>query len=236
VRSKPTTSGEAGADLYKALVDAAPDAVVVVDASGVIRIVNRQAETLFGYTHDELVGRSVDMLVPDAVRSIHRTHRERYAAQPQTRPMGTGLNLAARRKNGSTVPVDIALSSIRASDGLLVSAAVRDITARFDLERERRLMSDALHDARLRQAQRLETVGQLAGGIAHDLNNLLAVILNYADFLAEQLPEGEMRRDVEEIQRAASRAADLSRQLLLFARSEVTKPELLDAERRADVG
>ena len=71
-------------------------------------------------------------------------------------------------------------------------------------------------------------MGQLAGGIAHDFNNLLAVILNYADFVAEQLPEGEMRQDVEEIQRAASRAADLTRQLLIFARREVTQPELLD--------
>jgi two-component system, cell cycle sensor histidine kinase and response regulator CckA len=142
--------------------------------------------------------------------------------------MGAGLNLSAVRKDGTEFPVDIALSSIETADGLLVSAAVRDITARVEAERERRIIQDELHEARLRQAQRLETVGQLAGGIAHDFNNLLAVILNYAEFLGEQLPEGEMRSDVEEIRRAATRAADLTRQLLIFARREVTKPELLD--------
>src|SRR5258707_823220 len=214
--------------LYKALVDAAPDALIVVDTSGSIRIANQQASTLFGYPRDELIGRSVDMLVPDAVRPMHPKHREGYMAHPQTRPMGAQLKLTARRKDGTAFPVDIALSSIETSEGLLVSAAIRDITARIAAERERQLITEELHAARLRQGQRLETVGQLAGGIAHDFNNLLAVILNYADFLAERLPEGEMREDVEQIQRAASRAADLTRQLLIFARREVVKPEVLD--------
>jgi PAS domain S-box-containing protein len=214
--------------LYKALVDAAPDALIVVDATGAIRIANRQAENLFGYSLNELIGRSVDMLVPDAVRGIHPRHREGYVAHPQTRPMGAQLKLSARRKDGSTFPVDISLSSIATDEGLLVSAAVRDITERIEAERERQIITEELHQARLRQAQRLESVGQLAGGIAHDFNNLLAVILNYADFLGEQLPPGEMHDDVEQIQRAASRAADLTRQLLIFARREVVKPELLD--------
>ena len=78
VRSDRTAAAE-GADLYKALLDAAPDALVVVDASGVIRIINRQAETLFGYGRDELLGRSVDILVPDAVRAFHAGRREQYA-------------------------------------------------------------------------------------------------------------------------------------------------------------
>src|SRR5258708_7096319 len=142
--------------------------------------------------------------------------------------MGEALNRSAVRKDGTEFPVDIALSSIETSEGLLVSAAIRDITARIAAERERQLITEELHAARLRQGQRVETVGQLAGGIAHDFNSLLAVILNYADFLAERLPEGELREDVEQIQRAASRAADLTRQLLIFARREVVKPELLD--------
>ena len=196
VRSDRTAAAE-GADLYKALVDAAPDALVVVDASGVIRIVNRLAETVFGYGSDELVGRSVDLLVPDAVRAFHAAHREQYVSQLQTRPMGTGLKLEARRKDGTEFPVDIAFSSIHTNDGVLVSAAVRDITAPDDTEGPRRL----------------------AAGIAHDFNNLLAVILNYADFLAEQLPEGQLHQDVEEIQRAASRAAALTGQLLELLRT-----------------
>jgi PAS domain S-box-containing protein len=213
---------------FEGMLDAAPDAIVAVDSNGDIRLVNRQAESLFGYDRSELLGSKVERLVPGRVRPRHPEHRESYSADPRARPMGEGLNLSAVRKDGTEFPVDIALSSIQTTGGLLISAAVRDMTARNEAERERRLIAEELHEARLRQSQRLETVGQLAGGIAHDFNNLLAVILNYADFLAEQLPEGEMRQDVEEIQRAASRAADLTRQLLIFARREVTKPELLD--------
>jgi PAS domain S-box-containing protein len=213
---------------FEGMLDAAPDAIVAVDADGIIKLVNKQAESLFGYDRGELLGEKLERLVPQRVRGRHPSHRVGYVADPRTRPMGAGLKLAAVRKDGTEFPVDIALASMQTAEGFLVTAAVRDITARLETEREQRIIQEELQQARLRQAQRLETVGQLAGGIAHDFNNLLAVILNYADFLAEQLPEGELRRDVEEIQRAASRAADLTRQLLIFARREVVKPELLD--------
>jgi PAS domain S-box-containing protein len=213
---------------FEGLLDAAPDAIIAVDAAGRIRLVNRQAESLFGYDRSELIGTALERLVPERVRGHHPGHRNTYVKDARPRPMGEGLTLSAVRKDGTEFPVDIALSSILTTDGLLVSAAIRDITSRIAAERERQLIADELHEARLRQAQRLESVGQLAGGIAHDFNNLLAVILNYADFLADQLPVGEMRQDLEEIQRAATRAADLTRQLLIFARREVVKLELLD--------
>ncbi len=115
------------------------------------------------------------------------------------------------------------LSSIGADRGLLVTAAVRDVTDRAEGERERVLLEQ------LHQAQRLESVGQLAGGIAHDFNNILGVIMNYAEFVAgEQEPDSQALRDVEEIRRAAERAAALTRQLLIFSRREVVKPEVLD--------
>src|SRR5258708_4805100 len=213
---------------FEGLLDAAPDAIVAVDAAGDIRLVNRQAESLFGYDRSELIGGKIERLIPERAPTAHPRRRGSYLADPRARPLGQGLDLSAVRKDGTEFPVDIALSSIETSEGLLVSAAIRDITARIAAERERQLITEELHAARLRQGQRLATVGQLAGGGAHDFNNLLAVILNYADFLAERLPEGEMREDVEQIQRAASRAADLTRQLLIFARREVVKPEVLD--------
>ena len=213
---------------FEGLLDTAPDAIVAVDSAGVIQLVNRQAESLFGYDRQELIGAKIERLVPQRVRAGHPAHRASYVADPRTRPMGEGLNLSAVRKDGTEFPVDISLSAIQTHEGILVSAAVRDITTRIDAEHERVLIADELHEARLRQVQRLETVGQLAGGIAHDFNNLLAVILNYAEFVADQLPAGEMKQDVEEIQRAATRGAELTRQLLIFARREVTRPALLD--------
>jgi PAS domain S-box-containing protein len=237
---------------FEGLLEAAPDAIVAVDETGLIHLVNRQAEALFGYPREELVGRSVDMLVPDHVRTVHPAHRASYFGRPTARPMGAGLALTARRKDGSEFPVDISLSSLETEDGVLVSAAVRDVTDRKSAEEEQaRLESELLRaqrdeeravlEAQLHQSQRLESVGQLAGGVAHDFNNLLAGIMNYAALVAEAIRElaarhgiaGEesvavLEQDVAEITKVAQRAADLTHQLLIFSRREVVKPQVLD--------
>ncbi|MDQ2952402.1 MAG: PAS domain S-box protein [Chloroflexota bacterium] len=213
---------------FEGILDAAPDAIVAVDRGGIIKIVNRNAEQLFGYDRAELIGENIERLVPERSREAHPGQRADYALDPRPRHLPSGMSLNALRKDGSEFPVDIALSSIETPDGLLISAAVRDMTERVDAEHERAVIVEGLHRAKLMQVQRLETVGQLAGGIAHDFNNQLAVILNYADFVHEKLPEGELRRDVEEIQKAATQAADLTRQLLIFSRREVTKQVLLN--------
>ena len=104
--------------------------MVCVDAGGRIALVNAQTERLFGYRREELVGQPVEMLVPDAVRDIHRGHLAGYVADPQPRPMGAGMELAGRRRDGTTFPAEISLSAIDTEDGILVSAAVRDVTQR----------------------------------------------------------------------------------------------------------
>ena len=213
---------------FEGILDAAPDAIIAVDRQGLIKLVNRNAERLFGFDRAELIGETIERLVPERSRDAHPAQRAEYALDPQPRHMPSGMSLFGLRKDGTEFPVDISLSSIETKDGLLISAAVRDMTERVDAEHERAVIVEGLHRARLVQVQRLETVGQLAGGIAHDFNNQLAVILNYAEFVHEKLPEGELRRDVEEIQRAATHAADLTRQLLIFARREVTKQVLLN--------
>src|SRR6185436_10607672 len=114
--------------LFESLLEAAPDAFVVVDSRGRIRLVNRQVEKLFGYQRDELIGQQVEMLVPDSVREWHPQHRSGYMGDPRTRPMGAGLPLAARCKDGTEFPVDIGLSSIETAEGLLVSASIRDVS------------------------------------------------------------------------------------------------------------
>jgi two-component system, cell cycle sensor histidine kinase and response regulator CckA len=115
---------------FAGLLEAAPDAMVCVDADGRIALVNAQTERLFGYGRDELVGQPVEMLVPDAVREAHPGHRAGYVADPAPRPMGAGMELAGRRRDGSTFPAEISLSAIDTELGILVSAAVRDVTAR----------------------------------------------------------------------------------------------------------
>lgn len=237
---------------FQALLEAAPDAIVAVDRDGLIHLVNRQAEALFGYAREELIGTSLDALVPDSVRPAHPTHRASYFASPTARPMGAGLELAARRKDGTEFPVDISLSSLETEDGVLVSAAVRDISDRKRVEVERARLEAQLvqaqqeeeraHlEAQLHQAQRLESIGQLAGGVAHDFNNLLAGIMNYAALVSTSLDEQMTRhgfsadpdfvtlaQDVEEITKVAKRAAALTHQLLIFSRREVVQPQVLD--------
>jgi len=208
--------------MFRGLLEAAPDAVVGVDAEGRIALVNGQAERLFGYGRDELVGQPVEILVPDSVRELHPGHRSRYFAHPTTRPMGAGLNLAGRRRDGSEFPAEISLSALEIDDAIIVSAAIRDVSDRKRIEAERKQLQ-------ARQSERMELLGQLAGGIAHDFNNLLALISSYGRFVARQVADDPaLSDDVAEILAAADRAAALTRQLLIFGRREVIRPEVLD--------
>lgn len=115
---------------YKGLVESAPDAILVVDQTGTIELVNHQAEALFGYARDELLGKPVEVLIPERAKSVHPSHRASYFADPRTRPMGAGLDLTARRRDGTEVPVDISLSPLETERGLVVSVAIRDVTER----------------------------------------------------------------------------------------------------------
>ncbi|HTR50370.1 MAG TPA: PAS domain S-box protein [Kofleriaceae bacterium] len=139
---------------FRELVDAAPDGLIVCDAHGTIRLVNAETERMFGYTRGELLGKSIDVLVPDHVRPRHAHHVASFVGSPRLRPMGSELDLRGRRKDGSEFPVEISLSPIEGDDGLLVTAGIRDVTERRRLEREHRrtnayLVSavDAVQDA-----------------------------------------------------------------------------------------
>src|SRR5674476_1243455 len=113
---------------FEGLLETAHDALVRVDQDGMIRFVNRQTESLFGYDRDDMVGHPVETLVPESDRAVHRVHRQCYVQDPRARAMGTSLKLRGRRRDGTQSPVDIALSPIDTGDGLFVIAAVRDKT------------------------------------------------------------------------------------------------------------
>ena len=212
------------------LLEAMPDAIIASDSSGHIVAANRRALELFGYPEDRLVGATVDLLVPDALRSRHARMRESYASKPTPRRLESRAGMQAQRADGTLFDAEISLAPIMTENGRLIVTAIRDISSllavkeselasRLEAERER--MS-----ARAERARRLESLGLLAGGVAHDFNNLLAVIINYTALVEQQLEEnpGELdsqaREDLTEVRRAGERAAKLTRELLTFSRGE----------------
>ncbi|MEU3459340.1 PAS domain S-box protein [Streptomyces sp. NPDC006733] len=122
--------GSTAEAMFRALLESAPDAMIIIDGRGTIRLVNAQTETLFGYARSELLGSPVEILVPERFHADHRRHRHDYAANQQVRPMGAGHELYGRRRDGREFPVEISLSPLQTADGLLVSAAVRDVSER----------------------------------------------------------------------------------------------------------
>jgi PAS domain S-box-containing protein len=230
-RPKPGQSGAAGAGARKdiaelleksehmvaALLESASQSIVSVDPAGRIVLANARAQEMFGYARAEMLGSPIEMLLPEAVRGKHVQDRSAYFANPHVRPMGTGLELSGRRKDGSEFPVEVSLSFVRTEDGVFGIAFVSDISQR------KRLEEQLLH------AQKMEAVGRLAGGVAHDFNNMLTVISGYNQMILDQLSALDpLRGYAEEILKAADRAAALTNQLLAFSRRQIAQPRVFD--------
>ena len=190
----------------KAFLESASQGVLAVNGSGTILLVNARTEEMFGYARDELAGKPVEVLVPDRFRGAHLGHRQEFSDNPRKRPMGVGVELAGRRKDGAEFPLEISLSYVRDGEGMTVLAFVTDITER------------KLSEERLREAAKFESLGVLAGGVAHDFNNLLAGIMGNASLALEEMgPEAPGRDLIEGALRASERAAELVRQLLAYS-------------------
>ena len=185
---------------YHALLEAAPDAMVVVDQSGKIVLVNVQAEKQFGYRRDELLGQKVTNIIPEGFAERLVTDATRSETDALAQEIGTGIELSGRRKDGGDFPIEIMLSPLASTEGILVTAAIRNISVRKAAEEQ------------LRQSLKMEAVGQLTGGLAHDFNNILFVILANTDALLEDetFSPGVIDR-LGQIDKAVQRAADLTR-------------------------
>ena len=218
---------------FRELLEAAPDAIIEVDPSGKIVLLNTMTEKIFGYERGELLGQPLEILIPEELRAAHVHNRTAYRTQPLTRPMGTGLALQGRRKDGTCFPVEISLSPVKSADGFSVTAIIRDTTERKRAEDQLRAVQEQftrelqLRTEAVQRADRLKS--EFLGSMSHELRTPLHTIIGFSDLLSEEL-KGPLNEDqkkfVAHIQRDSRHLLEIINQILDLSKIEAGQRSL----------
>src|SRR5574341_2111113 len=217
---------------FRGVLEAAPDAILLVNNERhSILFANAQAERLFGYRRDELLGQPIEILVPERFRERHVQFRTAQGLDLIARPMGTGRDLCGRRKDGSEFLADIMLGPLKSDDEVVVLTIVRDITERRQAEAALAAKNEEIKvmTQQLWQAAKLATMGELAASIAHELNNPLSTVSLRVESLLSQMPPGDPgRRELEVVEQEIERMGALVAQLLQFSRRSAPQISTVD--------
>ena len=208
--------------LLRSILDTAPDAIVTIDETAIIQSFSNAAEKLFGYTPGEVIGCNVKMLMPAPHHENHDGYLAGYLRTGEKRIIGVGRQVKGRRKDGTIFPMDLAVGEVTLGGTHIFTGFIRDLTARVKMEED------------LRQAQKMEAVGQLTGGVAHDFNNILTVISGNLEILERRLTDAEHRDILNEAQEASKLGGELTKRLLAFGRRQPLNPKPTDLNALAE--
>ena len=200
----------------RSILDTVPEAMVVIDENGSVTSFSVAAAQLFGYRPDEVIGQNVKMLMPEPYRAEHDGYIDRYLNTGEARIIGYGRVVKGLTKDGAIFPMELAVGEARSNGQRLFTGFIRDLTSRQKMEEE------------LRQAQKMEAIGQLTGGLAHDFNNLLTVITGNIEMMEATLKESNQSELLKEAQDAVQDGAKLTGQLLAFGRRQPLNPKPTD--------
>lgn len=198
------------------ILETVPDAMIVIDQKGIVMSFSKAAEELFGMSADRICGKNVSNLMPNPYRDAHDSYIDHYLDTGEKRIIGYGRVVTGQRADGSHFPMELHVGEATANGERIFTGFVRDLTSRLKVEED------------LRQAQKMEAVGQLTGGLAHDFNNLLTVISGNLEMVEGKLPEGSLRDMLREAQDAADDGAKLTGQLLAFGRRQPLSPKQVE--------
>jgi PAS domain S-box-containing protein len=207
---------------FRGLLESAPDAIVIADVDGRMELVNHQTEVLFGYSRADLIGATVEVLLPERFRHAHVVHRARYQADPHTRPMSAGLLLVGRRKDGSEFPAEISLSPTASEGTVLVTSVIRDISERKTFEQKLQAQNVQLENAN-------KAKDRFLANMSHELRTPLNAIIGFTGTLLMRMPgplTSEQDRQLQTIQSSARHLQSLINDLLDLAKIESGKLDL----------
>lgn len=220
--SRPSSSAAGDDARFRALLESAPDAMVIVTRQGEMVLVNSQTERLFGYSREEMLGKPVELLIPERFRERHVGDRHGYFGEPHVRPMGASLDLYALHKKGHEFPVELSLSPFESEDGLLVSASIRDVT-------DRKRIQTALREKNTELERANRAKDSFLAGMSHELRTPLNAVIGFTGTLLMELAgplTADQRDQLQTIEASASHLLSLINDLLDLARIESGKVEM----------